>query len=183
MGGDADVPRVQGGSVIDRDTSKPLMYLINLFRVMQFYKTAVMDENRTAAATQTGADLSELSGFAGEDISLHGLVRVMLRLDNLSFILGWTYEIGSQSEASLDVIELPRMRLRFEKRVSPGVVRYYCHDYSGYYLSYPKTKELAYLMAGLPQVAIVCSCEVVSYSFFGMFRQFCSRMTMISTAS
>lgn len=51
------------------------------------------------------------------------LAKALLRLDGLSHVLAWTKDpvLACKDAASLDFVELPRLRLRFEARADgPG---------------------------------------------------------------
>ena len=51
------------------------------------------------------------------------LAKALLRLDGLSHVLAWTRDpvLACKDPASLDFVELPRLRLRFEAKADgPG---------------------------------------------------------------
>lgn len=60
------------------------------------------------------------------------LAKALLRLDGLSHVLAWTRDrvVACKDPASLDFVELPRLRLRFEAKADgPGgkVCDYFIH--------------------------------------------------------
>jgi hypothetical protein len=92
----------------------------------------------------------------GDDMNHHALIRCILRLESLSHILFWTKSAGKDSmNATIDLIELPRLRLTFERKVvEENQSRYYCIEQAGYYLTscnnFPVVKNiLSDLNAGI----------------------------------
>ena len=69
------------------DTTKPVMYLVNLLRVLSQY---VSGYNSINASVGPVSKINELLEFENESITLHALVRLVLRLDCLSNILAWS---------------------------------------------------------------------------------------------
>lgn len=54
---------------------------------------------------------------------MKALAKALLRLDGLSHVLAWTKDpvVACKDPASLDFVELPRVRLRFEAKADgPG---------------------------------------------------------------
>ena len=69
------------------DTNKPVMYLVNLLRVLSQYVTGY---NSTNVSVGPVSKINELLEFENESMTLHALVRLVLRLDCLSNILAWS---------------------------------------------------------------------------------------------
>ena len=104
--------------------------------------------------------------FTGESKTLHAFFRVLLRLEPMSHILAWSKTNPSKSTAfSVDTVELPRLRLTFEKKVLPdGTVRYICLEQSGQFVSaYTDDLKIEHVLHGLPNT-ILLSNEDKEYS-------------------
>lgn len=133
------------------DPSKPTMYLINLLLLLNTF-TKKQIECREA-------NLNQIADFNGERSSLHALVRMLIRMENLANIVAWSKVEPTQSNpsVSIDLIELPRLRLTFEKRNdSDGKMRYYCLEQSGLYLTgYTDELKFKRLIEGIPNVILL----------------------------
>ena len=96
--------------------------------------------------------------------TLHALTRLLLRLDCLSNILAWTKSDPTVTPAqgiSIDLIELPRLQLTFEKAVSSkGEVRYMCMEQSGMFLAgYDESLRFGSLLEGLPRAVLLANAD------------------------
>ena len=140
------------------DTSKGKEYLVNLMAVLAQY---VKKYNNSGDIVGPVSKIKELVDFDGETGTLHALVRLVLRLDCLANILAWSKSDPSASPNSLisiDTIELPRLRLTFEKKISAitGHVQYVCVEQSGMYLTgYDDSLRFADLLEGLPKAVLL----------------------------
>lgn len=115
------------------DPQKPSLYLVNLLAVLSCYRSNLKKDDVVKMSGSVGGDLCN---FKDEASSLHALIRMMLRLDSLSSILAWSLSDPSEGPVTVDLIELPRLRLTFEKRQgSKGLIRYFCIEHSGLYLA------------------------------------------------
>jgi hypothetical protein len=95
----------------------------------------------------------------------HALVRMMLRLEDLSHLLLWTSTnpanpASPSTPYSIDLIELPRLRLSFERRkmVVNGSekVQYFCVEQQGFYLAELESlKGLRSLINRLPNTVVL----------------------------
>lgn len=104
--------------------------------------------------------------FAGEEKTLHALFRLLLRLECMSHILAWSKTSPAKSTTlSVDTVELPRLRLTFEKKVLPdGTVRYMCVEQSGQFISaYTSELKIKNALHALPNT-ILLSNEDNEYS-------------------
>ena len=144
------------------DTSKSVEYLVNLMGVLAQY---VKKYNGSGDAIGPVPRIKELVDFDGETATLHALVRLVLRLDCLSNILAWSKSDPSASPhapISIDTIELPRLRLTFEKKISAitGNVQYVCVEQSGMYLTgYDDSLRFADLLEGLPKAVLLTNAD------------------------
>jgi len=143
------------------DPTKPVMYLVNLMKVLSQYVTGY---NNLDALVGPVTRIYELVDFENEPVTLHALVRLMLRLDCLSNIVAWTKQDPTAEAAqgiSIDVIELPRLQLTFEKVVSAkGVVRYMCVEQSGTFLTgYDESLRFGALLEGLPRAVLLSNAD------------------------
>ena len=120
------------------DQSKPPMYLVNILHILSL-----------------GPQFSSSTEYS----YLYDFVKMLLRLDSLSNILAWTLTDPSDSKnvLTIDVVELPRLHLTFEKQVDrDGVLRYYIVEQSGMFLADEHSrKETERLIAGLPHGIVV----------------------------
>ena len=115
------------------DTNKPSLYLVNILGVLSRYRSNLKNDDILKMSGSVGGDLCN---FSTESSSLHALIRMMLRLDSLSSILAWSLNDPSEGPVTIDLIELPRLRLTFEKRQgSKGFIRYFCIEHGGLYLA------------------------------------------------
>jgi hypothetical protein len=142
------------------DTSKPIEYLVNLMSVLSQY---VKKYNNNGDSVGPVSRIKELVDFDGETATLHALVRLVLRLDCLANVLAWSKSDPSQPNAtiSIDTIELPRLRLTFEKKVSTaGIVQYVCVEQTGMFLTgYDDSLRFADLLQGLPRAVLLSNAD------------------------
>ena len=145
-----------------RESSKPTEYLVNLMAIMSQY---VKKFNNSGAPEGPVSKIKELVDFEGETATLHALVRLLLRLDCLANVLAWSKsDPHSTADAliSIDTIELPRLRLTFEKKVSSitGHVQYMCVEQTGMYLTgYDDSLRFANLLEGLPRAVLLTNAD------------------------
>ena len=141
------------------DSSKPKLFLINLLSVMNTYgekfppaeaSTAVLEIQRT-----------QILDFNGEEATLHALVRMMLRLDSMANILAWSKTDPSSGKVSIDIVELPRLRLTFEKtQIADGSARYFCLEQTGLFITgYREHLNFGELLEGLPHAVLLSNVE------------------------
>lgn len=82
---------------------------------------------------------------------LYFLQQLLIRLDNISYILCWARASRDPSSPlSVDIVELPRLKLRFSTQVMNGVVRLCSLDYAGFFVSNERSDQLTRLLTGLP---------------------------------
>ena len=144
------------------EKSKPTEYLVNLMAVLAQY---VRKYNNSSDLAGPVSRIKELVDFDGETATLHALVRLLLRLDCLANVLAWSKSDPNASPnapISIDTIELPRLRLTFEKKVSAttGQVQYVCVEQSGMYLTgYDDSLRFADLLEGLPRAVLLTNVD------------------------
>ncbi|CAM9179352.1 unnamed protein product, partial [Ectocarpus fasciculatus] len=145
---------------ITPDPNKPELYLVNMLNVLNFYGSSHKGDPNARFSTDC---VGELMHFDGEDTSAHALARLLLRLDSLSHILAWskTNPADGSAPVSIDLIELPRLRLTLEKQVLPdGTVRYNCLEQSGLWLAkYTKELNVDHLFEGLPHSVLLTNSD------------------------
>ena len=99
--------------------------------------------------------------YAPEGSSLTAIGELLLRLENLSHILVWTKTrvMKSKDEASIDMIELPRLRLSFAARTvmqdGRAVNRLYSNDHVGLYISQHQSVQIDRLMKGITHALLL----------------------------
>ena len=137
-------------------------YLVNLMAVMSHY---VKKYNNSGDLTGPVTRVKELVDFDGETATLHALVRLILRLDCLANVLAWSKSDPNASPnapISIDTIELPRLHLTFEKKLSAitGKVQYVCVEQTGMYLTgYDDSLRFADLLEGLPRAVLLTNAD------------------------
>ncbi len=101
------------------DQNKQKYYLVNLMQVLRY---------------QDNAANPALADSKKRMVSFVGL---LLRMDSLSNILAWSKSDPSNgAEISIDLVELPRLRLNFEKKLlANGNVQYNCLEQSGMFIA------------------------------------------------
>ena len=144
------------------ENSKPTEHLVNLMAIMSQY---VKKFNNSGAPEGPVSKIKELVDFEGETATLHALVRLLLRLDCLANVLAWSKSdphSSADAPISIDTIELPRLRLTFEKKVSSitGHVQYMCVEQTGMYLTgYDDSLRFANLLEGLPRAVLLTNAD------------------------
>ena len=144
------------------EPAKSTEHLVNLMAVMAHY---VKKFNNSSAPEGPVSKIKELVEFNGEPSTLHALVRLVLRLDCLANVLAWSKSDPHSSQKapiSIDTIELPRLRLTFEKKVSSitNNVQYMCVEQSGMYLTgYDESLRFANLLEGLPRAVLLTNAD------------------------
>lgn len=133
------------------DTTKPTMYLINLLLLLNSFTKKHVECRETM--------LNQIADFNGERSSLHAFVRMLIRVENLANIVAWSKVEPTtlNQNISIDLVELPRLRLTFEKRSdSDGKIRFYCLEQSGLYLTgYNDDLKFKRLIEGIPNVILL----------------------------
>ena len=164
------------------DATKPELYLINLVSVMSSFLTQASDHSieRLNHSLQASKSLIE---FPKESFTIHALLRQILQLDGLSNILAWSKVkpvmvkekqsffgnkpaqkiieeqdklLPGANGVSIDIIELPRLRLTFEKRIigsgSDQKIIYTCLEQSGLFITgYDEHLTFGSLLQGIPR--------------------------------
>jgi hypothetical protein len=139
------------------DNSKPVLYMVSLMQVFSHYAQAnpnILDDDTYYTSTLEG----EFLNFPSETTTLHALVRLMLRLDSLAGLLAWSRSNPAEGPVSIDVVEIPRLRLTFEKVVKDTGVRYICIEQNGLTLAgYKDHLRFRDVLDGLPQAVLLCN--------------------------
>ena len=137
------------------DNSKPRMYLVSLINILMSFQPNYNDySSRLGPPVKT----NELADFEGESLSLHALMRIMLRLECASHILLWSLvDPASGAPLSVDIVELPRLHLTFKKKPSPdGKVHYMCMEQSGCHIApVSDITKYSHLIDGLPRCILL----------------------------
>ena len=110
--------------------------------------------------------------YAPQGSALSELADLLLCLDNLSHCLVWTRStaVKANQEASIDVIEFPRLNLHFEAKVHPDAkvnfdsavhnkIRLYSVEHVGLFISNDRCKETEELLNGLPNSLLLENIE------------------------
>jgi len=137
------------------DGSMQVMYLLSVMSILNKHNPKYNTATEPAGPVPKN---TELVTFSGEEQSLHALMRLMLRLDTLSNILAWSYtQPDAGADVSVDVIELPRLHLTFEKKKGiDGKVKYFCIEQSGMFIAdYSDAVKFADLIDGLPNCILL----------------------------
>jgi hypothetical protein len=107
------------------------LHLVNSLTVFSSYVQFIPENDLAENAQRYWTDDANTS---------HALLRTLLRLESLSHILLWSRSVGQTSmSASIDLIEMPRLRLTFERKSVGSEFRYYCVEQPGFFLSSPST--------------------------------------------
>lgn len=99
--------------------------------------------------------------YIPEGSMLRSLADLLLRLDNLSHCLVWSNSKVSEtgSDCSIDVIEFPRLRLKFQAQSHPedvpgsadhAQIRLYSCDHVGLFISNHRCAQTEKILSGLP---------------------------------
>lgn len=158
------------------DDSKQPLYMVNLLSIVSHYYGLLSGDQANLSRYQVAKECSALHLLPNESKNLHCLVRLMLRLDSISHILAWsktnpeaTIDPSTSKQnvkfvhalLSIDFIELPRLRLTFEKRFSSdGSVRYYCLEQNGLFLAgYEDNLKFGNLIDGLANAILLTNVD------------------------
>jgi hypothetical protein len=107
------------------------LHLVNSLTVFNSYLQFIPESDLVDASQRFWTDDANTS---------HALLRTVLRLESLSHILLWSRSVGQVSmSASIDLIEMPRLRLTFERKSVGAEFRYYCVEQPGFFISSPTT--------------------------------------------
>lgn len=145
----------------DPDPSKPKLFLVNLLLVLSHVGRKAARLGAVTAPKHLQASKA-LFNFADESSTLHALIRMLLKLENISHILAWTTANPIvEGPLSIDLIELPRLGLTFVKRVAgDGKVRYFCQEQNGLFITgYKSDMKCASLMEGLPRSILLSNSD------------------------
>ncbi|CAM9946555.1 unnamed protein product, partial [Ectocarpus sp. 8 AP-2014] len=101
--------------------------------------------------------------FVPDGSPMKVLAKALLRLDGLSHVLAWTRDpvLACKDPASLDFVELPRLRLRFEAKADGpgGKVRLHSLEHAGMFISGADGAEMTKLVEGLPSSLLLENSE------------------------
>jgi hypothetical protein len=165
---DDNVSRADMEFDLTPDTTHPKLYLINAFDILaesgSKFDSSVGYFSTSSLVKDEKIQASKLlfNGVIGEDKSLHSLIRLMLRLDSISNILLWSLvSPDSKKPISIDVIELPRLRLTFEKKTAAdGTFKFYCKEQSGLFIiGYQDHMQFGSLLSGLHNIILLSNID------------------------
>ena len=150
------------------DPSKPKMYLLNLLKIMEHYKLQFGGAGAVEGSMSNQQAFKDLLDFQGERSSLHGLIRLLIRMETFSHILPWTLDKQAGSDGvvnSVDLIELPRLHLSFEKvRNADGTIRYRCVEHAELYITgFNGESRLSSLLSGLPRSVLLANSDMEEF--------------------
>lgn len=132
-----------------KDAPRSQLYLLNPHSMLQKSFTGDLESKSTKSLA---------SNFSkADERDLHGLIRLIIRLDSLSNALFWTKTIDG-GKSPIDVIELPRLRLTFQRLLEPetGKYRYYSLEHAGYYIAETNSiKNLTRVLNGLDNAVVL----------------------------
>lgn len=85
------------------------------------------------------------------------LSHILLRLENLSHILIWTFAPVKKPDdvCTIDLVELPRVRLSFRLEESRGALKMFCQEHTGLYISSNRDSSTVKLLKGLPHAVLL----------------------------
>ncbi|KAJ1425171.1 hypothetical protein B484DRAFT_93375, partial [Ochromonadaceae sp. CCMP2298] len=138
------------------DVEKAPLFLVDLLAVLSSYNRSHQSATRTFGPPSVSQEFLQ---FDDEHRTLHALIRSLLRLESLSHILAWSRTDPGKGPLPVDVIELPRLRLTFERVVAPdGGVKYMCLEQSGMHVA-ASTSDLKFrpLLDGLPNALLLAN--------------------------
>jgi len=122
-----------------------------------FRQSSVTYAPRAEAATVEDHNLLLLNLlYAREGTPLHSLAKTLARLEQLSHILVWTtqtdYDANEGGPISLDLVQLPRLKLSFQARLGPDGATYllYSMDHAHLHVSNERQSLVLNLMEGVP---------------------------------
>jgi hypothetical protein len=139
------------------DPEKPPMFMVDLMAVLTSYHAQYGTLSRPYGAPNVAKEFLQ---FDGEVRTLHALIHLLLRLEPLSHMIAWSKtDPGTNASTGVDLIELPRLRLSFEKVVAPdGSVKFTCPEISGHHVA-ACTPDLKFrsLLDGLPNAVLLAN--------------------------
>jgi hypothetical protein len=120
--------------------------------------SSVQQSNRNSGGQLL--DQAELTlinvAFARSDSKFFGLLQTVSRLENASYILCWTTERDANAPVSIDLLEMPRLKLSFHEQLdADGVSRLYSMDHVNLFVSNKRSSLTAQLMAGMPHALLM----------------------------
>ena len=87
---------------------------------------------------------------------LHSIAATMSRLDNLSHVLAWSNsDAYLGEEVDITMIELPRLKMRFQVRNSGGIVRLHSLDYDGVHICDQPDASVLRLAKDIPHAVVL----------------------------
>ncbi len=81
--------------------------------------------------------------------ALSKVAAIFTQIESVSHILVWT-EAAKGEQLSVNLVELPRLRLTFTTKVEDGEVRFYCQEHAGLYISQKRNANLERLLGPFP---------------------------------
>jgi hypothetical protein len=139
------------------DPEKPPMFMVDLMAVLTSYHAQYGTLSRPYGAPNVAKEFLQ---FDNEVRTLHALIHLLLRLEPLSHMIAWSKtDPGTNASTGVDLIELPRLRLSFEKVVAPdGSVKFTCPEISGHHVA-ACTPDLKFrsLLDGLPNAVLLAN--------------------------
>jgi hypothetical protein len=126
------------------DPNKPVLYLVDLMTLLRHYTKLAESSVDEEGAQKTYQAYKDMYQCPEDAYSQHALINLVLRLDSMANILAWSKTDPSDGQpVPIDIIELPRMRLTFERTMlsasqsgadKRSVCRYTCLEQSGLFL-------------------------------------------------
>lgn len=139
------------------DPEKAPMFMVDLMAVLTSYYGANHSLSRPFGAPNVAKEFLQ---FDNEARTLHALIHLLLRLEPLSHMIAWSKtDPGFHASVGVDLIELPRLRLSFEKTIAPdGSVKFMCLEHSGHHLA-ACTQDLKFrsILDGLPNAVLLAN--------------------------
>jgi hypothetical protein len=115
------------------ESAVDVLQMLNPFAVFAQYDKAeygVLNAPVDATKTVRETNTSRLRN------TVHSLLKLILRLEPISHVILWSKVSNKHCPGTIDLIELPRLRLTFERKELPnGKVRYYVVEQKGFYIA------------------------------------------------
>jgi hypothetical protein len=86
---------------------------------------------------------------APKDSPLARVAAIFSQIESLGHVLAWTSAAPGE-ELSVNLVELPRLRLSFAAKVEDGEVRFYSQEHAGLFVSNQRSPNSEELLSGLP---------------------------------